>query len=193
MFPCLLLSVFLLLGAGRGVLAGEIRHSESNYRNGEYNIEIAVLIEGDMETVYGITTDYNQMSRLNRIIRESELIGREYRNGIEVVRRKLVTRTCILVFCFNATLVEDTWEPEYGVIKTVFVPEESDFEYGESEWQMVRIDETHTLINYHSRFKPDFWIPPLIGPLVVRQKMLTAARETIHRIENIAAIEPVRP
>ncbi|MEX2352765.1 MAG: hypothetical protein WD709_01165, partial [Gammaproteobacteria bacterium] len=111
----------------------------------------------------------------------------------EVIRRRIETRTCVLFFCFDAVVVEDLREPEFGLIKTVFVPEQGDFEYGESEWRISEVDETHTLIDYRSTFKPDFWVPPVIGPLIVRRKMLSATEETIEKIEEAAASEQLRP
>jgi hypothetical protein len=34
---------------------------------------------------------------------------------------------------------------------------------------------------------PSFWIPPVIGPWVIKRKMLEEGRETILRIEALAA------
>jgi hypothetical protein len=186
-----LLSAVLLLGMTL-VRAGEVQHARVDHQDGDYSVDISVKVSGERDTIYNIATDYKQLARLSDLIVESGLVTRVDPGGTTVVRRRLVTRTCVLYYCFNATLVEDVWEPVSGIIRTVFVPEESDFLYGEAIWRVLKIDDTHTLITFHSKFRPDFWVPPLIGPLVIKRMMLNAAEQTIENIETIAGSEQFR-
>jgi len=191
--PHLLPSGVLLLGITAMAQAGEVQHARVDHQDGEYSVDISVKVSGDRDTIYNIATDYEQLSRLSDLIIESGLTRRVEPDGTRIVRRRLVTRTCVLYFCFDAVLVEDLWEPESGLIKTVFIPEESDFLYGEAEWQVLAIDKDHTMINFTSRFKPSFWVPPLLGPLFIKRMMLGAAQQTIENIETIAGSEELRP
>jgi hypothetical protein len=188
-----LLTTGLLLLAIQIVQAGEVQHASVDYRDGDYSIDISVRINGDKDTIYGIATDYKQLSRLSDLIIEAGLINHTDADGRTVVRRRMVTKSCVLRFCFDAILIEDLWEPQSGIIKSVFIPEESDFLYGEAIWHVTRLDDTHTLVSFNSKFKPAFWIPPLIGPLLIKRMMLDAARQTIQNIEDIAALETSRP
>lgn len=173
--------------------AGEVRKASVDHRDGEYFVDMAVKISGNKDTVYNIATDYRKLSRLSKLIVESGLVNRATPDGTSVIRRRLVTRTCVMKLCFNATLVEDVWEPSSGIIRTVFIPEESDFVSGEAVWQISRIDADNTLIDFHSRFRPAFWVPPLVGPYFIRRMMLDAAEETILNIEQLAAVEKSAP
>ena len=188
-----LLTTGLLLLAIQIVQAGEVQHASVDYRDGDYSIDISVRINGDKDTIYGIATDYKQLSRLSDLIIEAGLINYTDADGKTVVRRRMVTKSCVLRFCFDAILIEDLWEPQSGIIKSVFIPEESDFLYGEAIWHVTRLDDTHTLVSFNSKFKPAFWIPPLIGPLFIKRMMLDAARQTIQNIEDIASLETPRP
>ncbi len=188
-----LTAALLLLVVLSTVQAGDVQHASVDYHKGDYSVDISVKVSGDRDTIYNITTDYKQLSRLSDLIIESGLIDRVDENGVKIVRRRLVTRTCVLSFCFNAILIEDLWEPETGIIRSNFVPAESDFLYGEAIWQVLRIDAANTMINFHSKFKPAFWVPPLLGPLVIKRMMLDAAKQTINNIETIAIGEQPRP
>jgi len=188
-----LLYTGLLILASFTAQAGEVQHAEVTYRDGDYSVDIAVKINGGRDTIYAIATDYKQLSRLSDMIIEAGLINYTDANGNTVVRRRMVTKSCVLGFCFDAILIEDLWEQESGIIKSVFIPEESDFLYGEAIWQVSSVDASHTLVSFNTRFKPAFWIPPLIGPLFIKRMMLDAARQSIQNIEDIAALETPRP
>ncbi len=188
-----LLTTGLLLLASLTAQAGEVQHANVTYRDGDYSVDIAVKINGASDKVYAIATDYKQLSRVSDLIIEAGLINYTDANGNTVVRRRMVTKSCVLGFCFDAILIEDLWEQESGIIKSVFIPEESDFVYGEAIWQVSSVDATHTLVSFNTRFKPAFWIPPLIGPLFIKRMMLDAARQSIQNIEDIAALETPRP
>lgn len=183
----------LLSGLLFSLQAGEVQHARVNYKDGDYSIDISVKINGDKDTIYKIATDYKKLSRLNDLIIEASLVNQLDKDGNPVVRRRMVTRTCVMSFCFNAILIEDLWEPESGIIKSVFIPEQSDFSYGEAIWQVLRIDDAHTIITFNSTFKPNFWIPPLIGPLFIKRMMLNQTKITINNIEKIAASEKAVP
>lgn len=186
-----LLTVTVLLGISLATGAGEIEDASVSSRGGEYQVYLSVKVKGDQATIYGIATDYDQLARLTDIIIESGLEEREDQGGNKIVRRRLQTKTCVLFFCFVATLVEDVTEPGEGIIKTIIIPEESNFIYGDAQWQILESDQTHSLINFTSRFKPDFWIPPLIGPLFIKKMVLDKTRQAIENIEIIAASEEV--
>lgn len=184
--------VLMVLGCLAATQAGEIQQTRVEHRDGEYQIEMAVKVNGERDAIYAIATDYRQLARLSKLIVESGLVERVSPEGEPVVRRRMVMRACMMKFCFDATLVEDVWEPASGLIRTVFIPEESDFIEGEAVWLVSRIDDTNTMINFNSRFRPAFWVPPLIGPYFIKRLMLGAAEETILNIEQLAAIEKPR-
>jgi hypothetical protein len=149
-------------------------------------------VHGDKETIYRIATDYERLSQLSDIIIKSGLIERYDEDGDKITRRKLLTKTCVLFFCFVATLVEDVTEFGNGIIRTIIIPEESNFIYGNAEWEILVSDQSHSIINFNSRFKPDFWIPPLVGPLFIKKMVLNKTQQAINNIETIAISEQVQ-
>lgn len=185
-----LLTGLLLSSLLFSLQAGEVQHASVKFKNGDYSIDISVKINGDKDTIYKIATDYK---KLNDLIIKVSLVNQPDKDGKPVVRRRMVTRTCVMSFCFNAILIEDLWEPDSGIIKSVFISEQSDFSYGEAIWHVLRIDDTHTMITFNSTFKPNFWIPPLIGPLFIKRMMLNETKITINNIEKIAASEKAVP
>jgi len=61
-----------------------------------------------------------------------------------------------------------------------------------TEWQVTELEDSQTLIQFNSQFQPKFLVPPIIGPLLIKRKVLNAAKHIIEAIEHLANSEPVR-
>lgn len=164
------------------VHAGEIQNVSVSHKNGVYILDLDIVVASRFEPVYALVTDYERLKRISEVLVETSLLSEA---GAEIKRRRLVTRICILFFCFKATMVEDVWEDESSII-TKIIPEQSDYEYGKTEWHIDVVDDEHSRIHLFSELKPDFWIPPFIGPFLMKQKMMSEAKKTINRIEELA-------
>ena len=73
-----------------------------------------------------------------------------------------------------------------GHIVTTVVPGESNFADGRAEWLIEAVDDSHTRISVNARQTPTFWIPPVIGPMLLRHVFLREVQETRSNIERIA-------
>ena len=184
-----LATAVLLLGMSFTLYSGDIEYAHASHSKGEYEVEIAAMLSGHWQDIYEVATDFHQLSRLSDIIVDAGVIENENDDTSEVIRRWLVTRICFPFYCFSATLVEDVQFNGSNTIKTSIIPDESDFEYGEAEWQIESEGEENTLISFHGRFKPDFWIPPLIGPVLVKRIMVNATSQTMLAMEQLVQDE----
>lgn len=175
----------LLLGMSAALFAGEIEYARATHTKGEYEVEISARLQGNRHDIYNVATDFEQLSRLSDIIVDSGIIETDNDTNPDIIRRWLITRICFPFYCFSATLVEDVEFNGSDIIKTSIVPEDSDFEYGEAEWHIVPEGEDNTVISFQGRFKPDFWIPPLIGPVLVKRIMVRVTSQTILAMEGL--------
>ena len=162
--------------------AGEIQRAKVQHKNGVYILELHVVLASRFEPVRAIVTDYDQLHRISDVLIETSLLSKE---GADIKRRRLVTRICILIFCFTTKMVEDVWETENTII-TRIIPEQSDYKYGETEWRVNSVDKDHSSIELYCTLEPAFWIPPVIGPFLMKQKMMSEAKKTINRIEELS-------
>jgi hypothetical protein len=82
--------------------------------------------------------------------------------------------------------VQDVVEAHDGSITAIIIPELSDFSYGTMRlnlWQEV----AGTRILMRSEVAPDFWIPPLLGPWLIKRELHAEAVQTVHNLERVAA------
>ena len=169
---------FVLADAG----AVDIRSLSATSEHGIYILEFNAFIKADFITVRRIATDYDQLHRLSDAIIASRVLPG---NEPGTVRRELVTETCRLLFCFEATLVEDVETTGQVLITTLIVPEQSDFSYGRSYWHLSP-ESGGTVLDFKSIMEPAFWIPPFIGPWLIRKQMRDEVQEIIINIEKQA-------
>lgn len=179
--PRLLAGIAVML-ISMSVTAADIRSITATSEYGIYTLEFDAVIMADFATVRRIVTDYDQLHRLSKSILESRSLDiDDSGNG----RRKLVTETCILLFCFDAILVEDVRVTGQQLITTTIIPDLSDFAFGRSYWHLVP-ESGNTLLRFQSVMEPSFWIPPVIGPWLIKNWMREEVREIILNIERQA-------
>jgi hypothetical protein len=173
---------FLVLLFPFQISAGELQQAAVSHKDGVYILELDVIVSSSYDAVHAIVTDYDQLHLISEVLIETSLLSEP---NAEIKRRKLVARTCILVFCFTATMVEDVWETGNS-ISTKIVPENSDYKYGKTEWTVDAIDDQQSRIKLYCELQPNFWIPPIIGPHLMKKTMMKEAKKTILHIEELA-------
>lgn len=173
----------VLLACALDAGAGQVRRAEVSHDKGTYHMVLDVELDADLDPVYAIATDFDDLERISPTVSEASRLP-DPAPGIQ--RRKMVIRTCMLFFCMNADLVEDAVLSGHTIVTTV-VPEESDFKSGQTTWTMTSRGPGLSRIVLDCVAVPAFWIPPVIGPWIIKKKMMEEGRVTIERIEKLAA------
>ena len=174
----LLFGWFCLIQTG---LAGEVLDSHVGTREGHYLLRIDMLIDADPQRVRALLTDYANLDRLSHSIIRSEVLEHNSPN----YRLRVTTDGCLLLFCRELVQVQDVTELNDGYILVKVVPEMSDFTYSQNMWR-IRAQKNRTRVTYSSDLVPGFWIPPLIGTSLFKNKLLEETRLLIENLEQLA-------
>jgi hypothetical protein len=163
-------------------VAGDDERAHIEFHGQTYSYEFSAVLAAPRDAVHTVVTDYERLERVNDSITDSRVIERHDDGSL---KRLLALRECVLMFCFDITFVEDLVETADG-IRTTVIPAESTFRDGHAEWQLEAIDGTRTRMRIRATQTPDFWIPPVLGPLVLKRVFLREVRETSANIERLA-------
>jgi polyketide cyclase/dehydrase/lipid transport protein len=174
-----LLLCLAVAGAARG---GQVLEERVEHRADRYTLVFDVLIHARENRVRVLLTDYQELTRVNPSIKEVALLSRPEEKPL---RMRVVTQFCIWFFCKTLTHVQTVEDREDGAIIATFVPEMSDFRYGRMVWHILPADDS-TRLQLRGDLVPAFWIPPVIGPLLVERTLRAEALETASAIENMA-------
>jgi hypothetical protein len=70
-------------------------------------------------------------------------------------------------------------------LRAVADPQTSDFQRFEEHWAFAE-EQGGTRVRYELVMQPDFWVPPAIGPYLIKRKLRKDGGEALDRIEEIA-------
>lgn len=163
------------------VEAAVTERAEISFEGRTYQYTFIARLKGDVDAVRAIVTDFDNMKRINDDIVESRVLHR-YDDGD--LKRLLKLRHCILLFCFDMDFVERV-HASAGHITTTMVPEESTFSDGTANWQIEALADGYTRVSVSARQTPRFWIPPVLGPIVLKRVFMKEVAETCANIERI--------
>ncbi len=151
---------------------------------GKFELVAETLLEADVEAIFDVLTDYEDgaFGRISSVYKESDYLE-PAPDGTPLVYTRM--EGCMLWFCKSLTRVErlETEPPHF--IRTVALPEQSDFEFAVSEWELRPV-AGGTEVKYRLVIDPDFWVPPVIGPWVLKRELRAGGERAIYRIERLA-------
>jgi hypothetical protein len=182
------------LGAGASLLALSIaatafddEQAEVAFHGDSYTYSFSAVLDGSLAAVRDVVIDYDRLARVNDSITDSRVLSRE---GPDTLTRLLALRHCLLIFCFDMRFVERV-HIEAGdtltIVSTEVLPADSTFRDGVAEWRLEAVDAGRTRMTLSATQTPDFWIPPVIGPLILERVFVREVRETCANIERLAA------
>lgn len=160
------------------VLSGEVAHEDGHYR-----VAFEVLVDADLAAARRLLTDYAHYRRLSDTLVESRVLA--VRSG-GATRVRFVFRACVLFFCPHFQKTADVEAEADGTVVMRTDPAESDFRFGEERWRVTPA-AARTRIRYEAEFVPSFFVPPLIGPWLVKWRIRDELETTAQRLEALAA------
>ena len=170
--------------AGVAAVAAELHSLDVARERGRYELLAETRLDADAQAIFDVLIDYEdgRFGRISSVYKESDYLA-PAPDGTPIVYTRM--EGCILGFCKSITRVERLETEEPHLIRTTALPEHSDFEYAESEWVLTPVDGG-TEIKYRLVIDPDFWVPPLIGPWIMKRELKAGGERAIYRIERLA-------
>ena len=171
------------LGFAWSAHAAEVRTVDVSHGDGRYRVYLDARLDAPRHAVFSVITDYENIHRLHRRIRESRVVRRPRPDVVEVFT---LVRGCVaMLFCKSLRRVERITESPPGELVAEVIPAESDVKFGRVLWRL-RPDGDGTILRYESQMEPDFWVPGLLGDDLLARSLLRTARDMIDTVEILA-------
>ncbi len=176
------LAAGLLLMFSLPLMAADIRDVDVDRENGIYSMRSVVHFDATIEQLYEVLIDWDLSTQFSSIVKESRNVEPD-----ELGRPQYFSRieACVAFFCrsFDRNGFVETEANEW--IRATTDPERSDFHLSNETWTFVD-EEQGAVVIYELEFKPKFWVPPVIGPFLIKRKLRQDGPEALTRIEAIA-------
>ena len=162
--------------------AAEMLSVDVDYEEKVYTMRSEVWFDATVEQVYEVFRHWDYSTQFSSAIVESRDIepGEDGRPGF-YVRNK----GCVLFFCTSFERRGYVEAEQNKVIQAFVDPETSDFHLSDERWTFSQKDGG-TVVIYNLKMQPKFWIPPAIGPYLIKRKLRRSGSDAIDRIEVIA-------
>lgn len=168
-----------------GASATSIERLEVKHADNRYTLSFEVVLDAKRDKVWQIMTDYEHLPRVSDVIVDS----RVFKSPNPDQQRVAVTlHACVMIFCktMKKTVDIQTW-PQNDIV-VIGDPDLSDFSYSVERWR-VSAEGAKTRLRYSAEMVPDFFIPPVIGPWLVKSFMQKEIQATVIKVEALAKHE----
>ncbi|MEJ2603919.1 MAG: SRPBCC family protein [Gammaproteobacteria bacterium] len=147
-----------------------------------YLMESRTLLAAPRREVFRVLSDYDHFERISSIFEDVRFIEPASDGTPRAYTR---VKGCVLFFCKTIERIERLeFSPPDRIVAEV-EPEHSDFRFGRTEWRFEPMD-SGTEVRYRVEMVPGFWVPPLIGPYIMKRSFRKDAVEALDRIEALA-------
>ena len=173
----LILAGFGLATSGEAATVNEVTLT----RDGKTLVaEADFIVDVSRDEVVRAFTSFDQLEKINPAILSSHAESTGHN------RFKVTTRMsdCVALFCRSLTLVELVSIDGDGNIVAEIDPSGSDFKAGRTEWTFESLG-SQTRVTYKSAMRPDFWMPPLVGPRAMRKALRRQIAASVQNLESL--------
>ena len=170
------------------VAAAEMRSINVEHHKGRYTVSSEVWFDASVKQVFEVFRHWDLSTQFSSAIVESrDIAADEYGRPGYYVRNE----GCLLFFC-KSFVRQGYVELEVNEELRAFAnPELSDFKLSNETWTFVA-EDGGTVVRYQLLMEPDFWVPPGIGPYLIKRKFRNNGGDAIDRIEQIAREIPAQ-
>ena len=168
--------------------AAEIESLDVKKESGRYVITAETVLDAPITGIFDVLTDYERFHELSSMITESRFVMPEVvmdqveKTEDEVDPVIVFTRSegCVLFFCKKIDKTETMETVQGKKVVTTVIPEHSDVDFSQAKWILSR-HKGKTRLKYELTTELGFWVPPLIGPMVVKRAWYSGSERALNR------------
>ena len=148
-----------------------------------FQLELVAQLAAPTTAVWATLTDYPNLHRLSPALQLSEVVASST-DGSHRVRT--LSHICVWIFCGDLEHLQRMRRSRPpGRLVAQSLPEGSDFDFGLARW-ILRPEADGTRLHFVARLQPSFWVPPLLGPILVQEGLRNTALEVLQGLEREA-------
>lgn len=185
-WPVLALMCLMPQAHAARVVSVHVRRSGAHFL-----IRMRITLDAPPPAVFQALEDYAALPRYEPDVRS---LRTEPTREPERVRLFMTIHACVLFFCRamrQEQIMTATATGDGGVVRSELVPQGSDFRQGRGRWRVAPCPSGSlaSCLSVRIEVVPSFWVPPVIGPWLIRRKLHEQAHRASIGLEQIARRE----
>ena len=162
--------------------AAEMRSVDVGYEDSRYTMESEVWFNAPLEAVYAVFSQWDLSTQFSSAIVQSKDLEPDEQGRPQFF---VQNRGCLLFFCKTFDRQGHVESQPFEVLRAIANPETSDFLVSRESWTF-RPDNGGTAVVYEMLMQPKFWVPPGVGPYLIKRKLRKDGGAAVDRVEAIA-------
>ena len=162
--------------------AAEMRSVDVGYEDSRYTMESEVWFNAPLEAVYAVFSQWDLSTQFSSAIVQSKDLEPDEQGRPQFF---VQNRGCLLFFCKTFDRQGYVESQPFEVLRAIANPETSDFLVSRESWTF-RPDNGGTAVVYEMLMQPKFWVPPGVGPYLIKRKLRKDGGAAVDRVEAIA-------
>jgi hypothetical protein len=167
--------------------AAQVLAVQATRRGDAVSVGLRVALDAPAPAIFHALLQYREMGRYEPDLRAMRI---EATADPQRVRLFLTLHSCVLLFCKSIRqeqLMTASSRADGGVLQAQFVPARGAFR-GDGRWVVAPCTghEGTACMDVRIDLVPLFWVPPMIGPWLIRKKMYQQALEISAGLERLA-------
>ena len=175
-----ILSLVLILMVS-GAQAAEVSWIDVQRKGGKVDVSSTLVIDAPVAQVYAALLDYDQFAENGGTFAESHYVESAADGAPRIYTR---TEGCIWFFCKTIERYARL-EIEPQKIVAIAEPENSDAALSIESWTLTA-EGNSTIIEYRHQIDTGFWVPPLLGALIINRSVKKGTQKAAVSIESMA-------
>ena len=163
-------------------MAAEVNWIKVEREGGRVDVRSEFIVNAPAPDVYAALLRYDQFAKMGDTFAESRYIEPAADGAPRIYTR---TEGCIWIFCKTIErYARLEVEPQQKIL-AIAEPERSDAALSIESWTLTADGES-TVIEYHHAIETGFWVPPLLGAMMIRKSVKDGTQKAAVRIEDLA-------
>lgn len=162
--------------------AADLKSVSVDLVDDRYHLVSKAWFDASIDDLYKVLTNYELFEKFTSAFVETRNMAPD-NDG----RPQFYTRMegCVLLFCKSMRRTGYLELAPPNEIVAIAIPEESDFHYSYERWELEE-DGDGTMMTYHFKMEPAFWVPPVVGPFMIKRTLREGGIDAVDRIEALA-------
>ena len=161
--------------------AAEILSIAVESEEGVYTMTSEVWFDASVAPSFEVYRHWDYSTQFSNAIVESRDMEADEQGRAQFYIRN---KGCVMFFCQSFERQGYIELEKNTVLRAFANPETSDFHISNESWQF-KAHDGGTIVTYDLTMKPKFWIPPGIGPYMIKRKLKKNGGNAVDRIEVI--------
>jgi hypothetical protein len=174
--------VALILGWSAPAGSADLQEVSVDFRDDRYHLESKARFAATREELYRVLTNYDLFEKFTSAFVETRNLTPD-----EDGRPRFFTRMegCVLFFCKSMRRQGHlVLKPPHEIV-AIAHPDGSDFLFSRERW-VLEEDDDGTVMTYYFEMEPAFWVPPVVGPYMIKRTLREGGIDAVDRIEAVA-------